>query len=147
MVHAGCVFVAGIHLSRTLMSGSFESVRWNAGVHRWDLSLYPHLKEFCRNGVKTHVYSKGEILYTRKKSPEKRIKLTALHQAGQWAQHTTRELFWSSELNSKLLFCFSTVFCSLFPLSFCLTSPLTCIFAITLSNQYHYLKVEYDCVQ
>ena len=28
------------------MSGSFESVRWNACVHRLDLSLYSHLKEF-----------------------------------------------------------------------------------------------------
>ena len=35
MVHAGCV-VAGIHLSRTWMSGSFESMRWNAWVHRLD---------------------------------------------------------------------------------------------------------------
>ena len=34
MVNVGCVFVAGIHLSRTWMSGSFESMRWNACVHR-----------------------------------------------------------------------------------------------------------------
>ena len=34
-----CVFVAGIHPSRTCMSGSFESVRWNACVHRLDLSF------------------------------------------------------------------------------------------------------------
>ena len=33
-MRAGCVFVAGIHPSRTWMSGSFESVRWNACVHR-----------------------------------------------------------------------------------------------------------------
>ena len=32
MVHAGCVFVAGIHPSRTGMSGSFESKQWNACV-------------------------------------------------------------------------------------------------------------------
>ena len=32
MHHAGCVSVAGIHLSRTWMSGSLESVRWNAYV-------------------------------------------------------------------------------------------------------------------
>ena len=42
MVHAGCVFDAGIHLSRTWTSGSFESVWWNACVHRLDLSLYSH---------------------------------------------------------------------------------------------------------
>ena len=28
------------------MSGSFESVQWNACVHRLDLSLYSHPKEF-----------------------------------------------------------------------------------------------------
>ena len=32
MVCAGCVFVAGIHPSRTWTSASFESVRWNACV-------------------------------------------------------------------------------------------------------------------
>ena len=42
MVRAGCVFVAGIHPSRTWTSGSFESVRWNACVHRLD----SHPKEF-----------------------------------------------------------------------------------------------------
>ena len=36
MVHAGCVFVAVIHLCRTLMSGSFES----ACALRLDLCLY-----------------------------------------------------------------------------------------------------------
>ena len=46
MVHAGCVFVAGIHPSRTWTSGSFESVWWNACVHRLDLGLYSHPKEF-----------------------------------------------------------------------------------------------------
>ena len=28
------------------MSGHYESMRWNACVHRLDLSLYSHLKEF-----------------------------------------------------------------------------------------------------
>ena len=53
------VFVAGIHLSETLMSGSFEPVQWlcmcaqtrpqlihtngYACVHRLDLSLYTHV--------------------------------------------------------------------------------------------------------
>ena len=32
------------------MSGSFESVRWNACVHRVDLGLYSHPKEFLGNG-------------------------------------------------------------------------------------------------
>ena len=46
MVHAGCVFVASIHPSRTWMSGSFESLQWNACVHRLNLSLCSHPKEF-----------------------------------------------------------------------------------------------------
>ena len=46
MMHARCVFVAGIHPSRTWTSGSFESVRWNACVHRLALGLYSHPKEF-----------------------------------------------------------------------------------------------------
>ena len=46
MENAGCVFVADIDPSRACMSGSFESVRWNACVHRLDLSLYSRLKEF-----------------------------------------------------------------------------------------------------
>ena len=62
MVHAWRVFVAGIHPSRTGMSGSFKSVRWNVCVHRLDLSLYSHPQEFWGNGVRTHVNSKGKIL-------------------------------------------------------------------------------------
>ena len=42
------------------MSGSFESVRWNACVHRLDLGLYSHLKEFFGNGVRTHVNSEED---------------------------------------------------------------------------------------
>ena len=58
MVRAGCVFVAGIHPSRTWTSGSFESVRWNACVHRLDLGLYSIRKSFLGNGV-----------WTKEKSP------------------------------------------------------------------------------
>ena len=58
------------------MSGSFESMRWNARVHRLDLRLYSHPKEFWGNGVRTPVNSKGKIPSTG-------------------AQHTTK-LFWSS---------------------------------------------------
>ena len=43
MLNAACVFVAGIHPSRTRMSGSFESVQWNACVQRLDLGLYSYL--------------------------------------------------------------------------------------------------------
>ena len=59
MVYAGCVFVAGIHPSGTWMSGSFESVRWNAWVDRLDLGLYSHPKEFWGNRVRTHANSNG----------------------------------------------------------------------------------------
>ena len=45
-------------------------MRWNACVHRLDLGLYSHLKEFWGNGVWTHVNSKGKIPSTGKFSPE-----------------------------------------------------------------------------
>ena len=46
-LHGWCmlgVFVAGLHLSRTWMSGYFQSERWNACMHRLDLGLYSHPK-------------------------------------------------------------------------------------------------------
>ena len=46
------------------MSGPFESVRWNACVHRLDLGLYSHPKEFWGNGARTHVNSKGKTSST-----------------------------------------------------------------------------------
>ena len=52
------------------MSGSFESVQWNVCVHRLDLGLYSHLKEFWGNGVRTHVNSKGKIPSTRGKEQD-----------------------------------------------------------------------------
>ena len=39
---------------------SFESVRWNACVHRLDHGLYSYPREFWGNGVLTHVNSKGK---------------------------------------------------------------------------------------
>ena len=63
MVRAGCVFVAGIHPSGTWTSGSFESVRWNACMHRLDLGLYSHPKEFLGEWG---VNSKGKIPSTEK---------------------------------------------------------------------------------
>ena len=48
------------------MSGSFESVQWNACVHRLDLGLYSHLKEFSGNGIRNHINSSGsEEVQTR----------------------------------------------------------------------------------
>ena len=54
------------------MSGSFESLRWNACVHRLHLGLYSHPKEFGGNGVRTHVKSKGEIPSTGGKKKKKK---------------------------------------------------------------------------
>ena len=89
MVHAGCVFVAGTHPSWIWMSESFESVQWNVYVHRLDLGLYSHPKGFWGNGVRAHVKSKG------KNPPQRRIKPTTQHQAGQGVQHTPNQLFQS----------------------------------------------------
>ena len=47
------------------MLGSFESVRWNACVHRLDMGLCSHWKELLGNGVRNHVNSKGKIPSTR----------------------------------------------------------------------------------
>ena len=68
------------------MSGSFESVRWNACEYRLDLGLYSHRKELGGgggNGVRTHVNSKEKIPSTRKilprggSNPRRCIKQTA----------------------------------------------------------------------
>ena len=62
------------------MSGSLESVRWNACVHRIDLGLYSHSKAFRGNGFKTRVNSKGKIhstgkiLHRRVSNPRRCIK-------------------------------------------------------------------------
>ena len=51
------------------MSGSLESVQWNACVHRLNLGLYSHPKEFWGNGVRTHANSMGKIISTGKILP------------------------------------------------------------------------------
>ena len=62
MMHAGCVFVVGIDLSRTWMSGYSESVWWNACVHK---KLRPQITHSCEaaagSGVRSYVYSMGKI--------------------------------------------------------------------------------------
>ena len=87
MVRAGCVFVAGIQPSRTWMSGSFESLRWNAGAHRQDQGLYSHPKELIGE------MESEPMLTPREKSPlpeaQRRFQRATLHHAGQRAQHTT----------------------------------------------------------
>ena len=42
------------------MPGLMESVQWNACMHRLDLGLYSHLKEFVGN-----VNFKGKIPFTK----------------------------------------------------------------------------------
>ena len=66
----GVVFFANIHLSRTWMSASFESVRWNACVHRLDLGLYALPKEFWGNGVRTMLTPREKSPLPEKFSPE-----------------------------------------------------------------------------
>ena len=75
------------------MSGSFESVRWTACVHRLDLGVYSHPKEFWGNRVRNHVKSIGIIPSTGKNSRQRRIEPATLHQVRQRAEHTTNELF------------------------------------------------------
>ena len=111
MVHAGCVSVAGIHPSRIWTSGSFESLRWKASVHRLDLGIYSHPKEFRGNGVKIQVNSKGKIPSTGKILPRGGSNShTILHQAGHRDQHSANELFrtpWTKYCYKCLLMYFS----------------------------------------
>ena len=95
-------FVAGVHPSRTWMSGSFESVWWNACVHRLDLGLYSHPEEFWGNGFRTHVNSKGKIPSTGS-SMEDRTQNTA---SCRTASPTHCQLRCSSpKLNIKMWIC------------------------------------------
>ena len=55
------------------MSGSFGSVRWNECVHRLDLGLYSHPKQFLGNGVRNHVNSKEKPLLPEKFSSEENL--------------------------------------------------------------------------
>ena len=90
MVRAGCVFVADIHPSRAWTSGSFKSVQWNACVHRLDLGLYSHPKEFF-GGMEFE-----PMLTPREKSPlPENVPRGGLNprRCGQRAQALPTELF------------------------------------------------------
>ena len=89
MVRAGCVFVAGIHPSRTWTSGSFESVRWNACMHRLDLGLYSHPKEFFGEWSWNPCYLQGKNPLYQKIS-QRRIEPATLWTV---SPNTTYELF------------------------------------------------------
>ena len=106
MVCAGCVFVAGIHPSRTWTSGSFESMRWNACMHRLGRGLYSHPKEFWGNGVRTHADSKAKIPSTGKKFfPEGNQTHSAASSSRAWNSSRTREFSrnWKSKSLKKLI--------------------------------------------
>ena len=100
MVHAGCVFVAGIHLSRTWMPGSFDFMGWNACAYKLDLGLYSHPKELG-NGVK----SKPMV------TPREKSEGGWTCNAASWLDSEPitlpTELFWcyvySNSLNQKML--------------------------------------------
>ena len=106
-MHAECVFVAGIHPSRTWTSGTFESALWNACVHRLT-SVYTLIrKSFWRMESKS-------MLTPREKSSlsvgggggwggslQRRIEATTLYQAGQRPEHTINELFQPSDCPSE----------------------------------------------
>ena len=88
-LHGWCMlmcFFAGIHLSRTWMSRSFESMWWKACVHILNLGLQSHPKEFW--GMES------EPMWTpREKSPlpetQRRVNLATLHHTGQQIKHNT----------------------------------------------------------
>ena len=97
MVYAGWVFVADILLSRTLMSGSFESVSCMCAQTRprFTLSSEWVLGEWSQN----RCYLQRENPLYRKHSPQRRIEPTTLHQTGQWANHTTSWAIPTPQLN------------------------------------------------
>ena len=67
-------------------SGSFEFVPRNAYVHRLDLGLCSHPKEFLRNGIRTNATPKGKISST---GDLKEDRPTTVHHAEQRTQHIT----------------------------------------------------------
>ena len=74
------------------MSGSSESVRWNACVHRLDLGLYSHPKEFGGMESEPMLIPREKSPLPEKISPQQDRTCDAAS-AGQRAQHTTYELF------------------------------------------------------
>ena len=73
-------------------------------MHRLDLGLYSHLKEFWGNGVRIHVNSKGKIPFARN-SEEDRTRNTA---SSRTVSPTHYELSYSSPLIWHSTMCFVT---------------------------------------
>ena len=103
MVHAGCVFVAGIHPSVTWMSGFFESMQWLYMCAQTKPRFILSSERVLGNGVRTHVNSQG------KKSPlpeaQRRVEPVILNTAGQRANTLQTELFWPQCLSTCLRLC------------------------------------------
>ena len=86
------------------MSGSFESVRWNACVHRLNFGLYSHPKEFLGNGVRIH--NNKSMITQSEKFPLRRLRrglnpqYCIVQDSGPNALST--ELFLAQSVNQKL---------------------------------------------
>ena len=135
------VFVAGIHLSRTWMSGSFEFTWWNACEHRLDLGLYSHLKEL--EGMESEPMLtpvQGKISLYWKNSPQRRIEPTMLHQARQWSQHITNELFQPLPHSAK---CIKSFFLWWWCCVDGLTKTCVCVSACLLRNMNAHLVYQW----
>ena len=68
------------------MSESFESVRWNACVHRLDLGLYSHPEEYLGNGVRTHANCKGKIPSTRGSEEDRSVHMNESQDEAGWVE-------------------------------------------------------------
>ena len=87
--------------SRTWMTGTFGSMRWNAHVHTLDL-VYTLIQKCLGNGVRTHVNSKGKITSTRS-SEEGQTGDAAWHRTAKPSTLLT-ELFQPYTSDLKLVF-------------------------------------------
>ena len=93
MVHAGCVFVAGIHSSRTSMN---VRIFWVNGMECMRARTRPQFilsSEEVFWGMESEptltAREKSPVCVYQKNSPQRRIEPMTLHQAGQRARHTT----------------------------------------------------------
>ena len=97
MVRAGCVLLPAFtrpdkKTNKKTKSGPFESMRWDARVHRLDLSLYSYPKELGGGGRGGGVESEPTLTPREKSSiseAQGRVKPATLLHARQPAQHTT----------------------------------------------------------
>ena len=72
MVISGCVFCCCHSTVWDMSLRIFESVRWNAYLHRPDFGIYSHWKGCLRNGVRTHTNYKENTPLYRGRSHQRR---------------------------------------------------------------------------